>query len=87
MFVSYTIRVDRAAEKDIRKRDRKTQLQIWDALQLLAEDPYRQGVRQLAGSSNEFRYRVGDYRILYTVDGKRLVIQVMRVRHRSSIYK
>ena len=85
--MSYTVRIDRAAEKEIRKLDSKIRTRILDALRDLAVDPLRSGVKDLTHSDEYCRYRVGDYRVLFTINGKQLVVRVVGVRHRSKAYK
>ncbi len=53
---------------------------------ILARDPY-QG-RPLAGPyKGLYRFRVGDYRIVYSIEKKRLVVLVLRIRHRKDVYR
>lgn len=56
-----------------------------DAIAEILENPYRPGVKKL--SDGAFRYRVGHYRIVYTVDDKAVTVRVVRVRHRSRVYE
>lgn len=62
---------------------------ILTALTPLGDDPYRQDadVRELAGESGRFRLRVGDYRVIYRIDGDELVIEVVEVGHRREVYR
>jgi mRNA interferase RelE/StbE len=53
----------------------------------LAREPRPSGCRKLHGSDNAFRIRVGDYRIVYTVDDAVLVVAIERVRHRREVYR
>lgn len=85
--MSYTVRIDRAAEKEIRKLDSKIRTRILDALRDLAADPLRLGVKKLTHSDEYYRYRVGDHRVLFTINGKQLVVRVVGVRHGSKAYK
>ena len=85
--MSYDLRIDNAAAKEIRKLDPKIQARVMKALRALQADPFRPGAKGLTNTENMYRYRVGDYRILYTVDGKRLVVWIVAVRHRSKAYR
>ncbi len=52
----------------------------------LAEDPY--SGKALTGSYRGlWRYRIGDYRIVYSIEKHRLVVFVLRIRHRKDIYR
>ena len=53
---------------------------------ILADDPYRG--RPLAGAfKGLMKYRIGDYRIIYSIEKHRLVIFVLRIRHRKDVYR
>ncbi len=53
----------------------------------LADDPYPRAATKLEGARGFLRVRVGDYRILYTVEADRLVVLVVRIGHRREIYR
>lgn len=77
----------RSAERELRKLPRE----VIAALVLLAEglvcDPYPPGARKLAGARHTWRVRSGDYRLIYTVEDARLVVQAIRVGHRREVYR
>jgi mRNA interferase RelE/StbE len=54
-------------------------------IQSLSEDPHPRGSKKL--EDNLFRVRVGDYRIIYQVISDRIVIVIIRVRHRREVYR
>ena len=85
MYILYNLEMVRSAQKDIKRLDRPVRVRVIDTIELLVADPYRQGVRQL--DSGIFRYRVGHYRIIYNVDNDTVTVRVVRVRHRSEVYK
>ena len=51
------------------------------------EDPRVRGKGLSANRAGEWRYRVGDYRVLCMLDDGRLVVEVFSVGHRSDVYK
>lgn len=54
----------------------------------LAENPYPSGVKKLKGSEDIFwRVRVGNYRVIYSVDDEIKIIDIRKVGHRKDIYK
>ena len=54
----------------------------------LENDPVPQGAVRIRGRIGDgWRVRVGDYRILYTVDQEHLIVRVYRVRHRREVYR
>jgi mRNA interferase RelE/StbE len=56
-------------------------------IKTLAESPRPSGCRKIAGSKNDWRIRIGDYRIIYEIDEKAKAVRVMRVRHRREVYR
>lgn len=59
---------------------------IGAAIEALAVDPRPPGVVRLAGR-DDFRIRVGDYRIVYAVDDPGRVVLVARIAHRRDVYR
>ncbi len=84
--MAYTLAITRSARKEIERLDGRVRRRVVDAIDEILDDPYRQGVKRLSGGA-AFRYRVGNYRIVYTVDGRRVTVTVIRVRHRSKVYR
>jgi mRNA interferase RelE/StbE len=57
------------------------------AIEALSATPRPPGSVKLAGSSNEYRIRVGDYRVVYVVEDGRRQVQIGRIRHRKDVYR
>ena len=74
-----------AALRAITKINRRDQPRIHGVIALLAEDPRPPSARQLRGRPG-LRVRVGDYRIIYTIDDGVLVVVVITVGHRRDVY-
>lgn len=85
--MSYAISYVPSAAKVIRKLDRSTARRLLDAIESLANDPRPSGCIQLKGGNGEFRIRVGDYRIVYDIQGDELVVLVLKVGHRREVYR
>ena len=86
-MASYRIEWKDSAQKELRRLDRGVIPRIHEAVGLLAATPFPQGCRKLQGSSNTYRIRVGDYRVIYEVSEGRLLIEIVRVRHRKDVYR
>jgi len=56
-------------------------------LESLASVPRPSGCKKLRGGENHWRIRVGDYRIVYTIDDRKRLIEVTRIRHRRDVYE
>lgn len=57
------------------------------ASQALSHNPFPARSRRVVGPDNIFRIRVGDYRILYTVEHQQLIVLVLTIGHRRDIYR
>ena len=83
----YEVHLERAAENDLKRLTTSTFHRIIPQIRALAENPRPSGCRKLAGSKNDWRIRIGDYRVLYEIDEKAKAVRVMRVRHRREAYR
>ena len=83
----YRVLLERAAEKDLKSLSSKLHNQVIATLQRLAKNPRPSGCRKLAGADNDWRVRVGDYRIVYEIDDTDQNVRVNRVRHRREVYR
>jgi len=83
----YQVELSRAAEKAIRGLERKMQVRIARRLRQLAENPRPHDSKKLQGEHGVYRVREGDYRILYEIFDKKLLIYLLQVGHRREIYR
>ena len=87
--MSYTVEVTVRFEKEFKKLDRYTQRMIkgWIDKNLIGtENPRQHGKGLTANRSGQWRYRIGDYRLLCHIDDGKLVILALSVGHRREIY-
>jgi mRNA interferase RelE/StbE len=84
--VPYRIEVRPAAARQLRKLDPPTARRIQGAIALLADDPRPPASRPLIGRP-AWRVRVGDYRVIYTIEDDRLVVVVVTLGHRRDVYR
>ncbi|MBK8293647.1 MAG: type II toxin-antitoxin system RelE/ParE family toxin [Solirubrobacterales bacterium] len=82
----YRIELRPAAVRSLRKLDPPVRRRIQGAIALLAEDPRPPSARTLKGRPG-MRVRVGDYRIIYTVEDDVLLVVVVALGHRREIYE
>ena len=79
----YKIIIKKKAKKFIDKLPMPTKKRIIEAINLL---PYGSDIKQMKGHDDLFRLRVGDYRIIYTVDNGELIVYVIGAGNRGQIY-
>lgn len=82
----YKIELRPAAARALRKLDPQVARRLHAAIALLAEDPRPPASRPLRGRP-AWRVRVGDYRIIYTIEDDLLLIVVVTVGHRRDVYE
>ncbi|MBT3199217.1 MAG: type II toxin-antitoxin system RelE/ParE family toxin [Phycisphaerales bacterium] len=82
----YRIEVKKSAEKELRKIPGKELARILDRISLLSDDPHPNGSIKLT-NKEWYRLRVGNYRVLYSVEEHILTVYVVKVGHRKDIYR
>ena len=82
----YQLRYLPAAAKAIQKLPTVTQRRILERLETLASNPRAHGSIKLTGQE-AYRIRAGDYRIIYTIEDKQLVVLVINVGNRRDVYR
>ncbi len=86
-MASYRIEIKPSALKELEKLPRQVILRAIAAIKGLGENPYPPGVKKLSGFDHTYRVRVGDYRIMYDIFEDRLIIEIIRVKHRKDVYR
>lgn len=81
--MNYQIEFKPRAIRDLEKIDQTQARRITEKIRLLKDD-LAGDVKRLTDATPEFRLRVGDYRILFEINGNKVV--VYRVRHRKDAY-
>ena len=86
-MASYRIELRRSAAREIEAiSNKKQRQQIVSRIARLAEDPRPSGCQKLSGL-DAYRIRQGEYRIIYTIEDDRLVVNVVKVGHRRDVYR
>ncbi len=83
----YQVEIDRAVEKSFRRLPKDLLRRLITAMDTLADEPRPPGSRKLVGYENLYRVRVGDWRIIYQIHDDRLVVLVIEIGPRGSIYR
>ena len=83
----YSILLAPPAERQFKALAEPTQKRIVKRLRTLAANPRPQGVKKLVGEDDLYRIREGDYRIIYTIREKELIVLVVMIGDRKEIYR
>lgn len=85
--MSYTVILPKPVQKQLDNLSDDIRSRIVEKIVLLAEDPRPQGSIKLKGYDNEYRIRVGNYRVRYEIDDEDFVVLLLHCRHRKDVYK
>ncbi|WP_093327649.1 type II toxin-antitoxin system RelE family toxin [Thalassotalea agarivorans] len=85
-MAKYKITFKKSVRKDFKHIPKKDVSKILHKIESLAEDPRSEGCTKLSGSEN-YRARQGLYRIIYEIRDDVLIVNVVKVAHRSTVYK
>lgn len=87
-MASYRLLIKRSAAKELEaiagKKDRG---RITQRILALAENPRPSGVEKLSGTSEKYRVRQGDFRIVYEIQDDVLIVYVVRIADRKEVYR
>ena len=87
-MASYKILIKKSAAKELEaiagKKDRE---RITQRILALADNPRPVGVEKLSGTTEKYRIRQGDFRILYEIQDNVLVVYVVRIGDRKEVYR
>ena len=86
-MASFRVEWKRSALKEMRSLSRDVVRRVVDCVEGLKVNPFPAGCRKLTGSEHSYRLRIGDYRVVYSVQSSRLVVEVVRVAHRRDAYR
>ncbi len=82
----YKVIVENRAVKEIEQLDGVVLSRLLKVIESLKQNPRPQGVKKLF-AENGWRVRIGDYRVLYTIDDKQKLATIYRVKHRREVYR
>ena len=86
--MSYSVLLERQAEKDLRNLPAQIIKRIDQHLVELEHEPFPRGALKLKGKEGDaWRIKIGDYRLLYTVDTSEKTINIYKIKHRRDVYR
>ena len=86
-MAKYSVELKPGATQELDRLSGKLLHRIVSRLESLASSPRPSGCKKLKGGENHWRIRVGDYRIVYTIDDRKRLVEVTRIRHRRDVYE
>lgn len=85
-MAAYSVVIKRSAEKEIEHLPTGIRRLVVRRILALADDPRPHGSQRLA-SEDKYRIRQGDCRVVYTIEDAIVTVTVVRVAHRSDVYR
>jgi mRNA interferase RelE/StbE len=85
---SYSVSIKRTAARELEAVEpRSLRVRLVSRIRSLGDDPRPSGSQKLAGGSERYRIRQGAYRVVYSVDDDRRVVEVVKIGHRREVYR
>ncbi len=84
--LSYEVHISPSAEKEMDRLSTVIYARLDARISSLEDNPYPRGAKKLSGR-DEYRLRVGDYRILYTINNQSHIVTITAVGHRREVYR
>lgn len=83
----FQIRIQRRPRRYLRRLPKPVLQRIRTAIRALAENPRPQGYEALSGFENLYRIRVGDWRVIYSIEDEELIVLIVEVGPRGQVYR
>ncbi len=84
--MSYQVIIPQPVQKRINDFSEDLQVRLIAAIAVLSDNPRPNGVKKLKGYDSTYRVRVGDYRIIYQIQDRELIIILLSCIHRKDAY-
>ena len=85
--MTYEIIITKTIQKQLDNLPNNIQERVYQKIAQLAEEPRPDGVVKLKGYDNEYRIRIGDYRLVYEIRDDQLIVLLVQCKHRRDVYK
>jgi mRNA interferase RelE/StbE len=83
---NYRVLLKKSAAKELAAIDSRDRVRIIERINSLAENPRQPGAEKLSGQ-DKYRFRQGDYRILYEIHDREVVVIVVKIGNRRDVYR
>jgi mRNA interferase RelE/StbE len=85
--VKYSLEIKQSAQKELDALDDALFTRIDRKILALANNPRPAGCKKLKGYKDQWRARVGDWRVLYIIDDATKLVTITRIAHRREVYE
>ncbi len=84
-MASYAVQLKPSARKELESLPSSVLTRVFRKIELLADDPRPAGCKKLKGYKDQWRIRMGDWRVVYIVDDPAKLVSITRIAHRREI--
>jgi mRNA interferase RelE/StbE len=81
----YSVELKSSARKELERLSSSLIQRIFPKLEALEAHPRPAGCKKLNGAQDVWRIRIGDYRVVYSINDEKRLVSVTRIRHRSEV--
>lgn len=85
-MAEYKITIKKSAAKELESIPQRDLRKIIKRIRSLAKEPMPHGSQKLSGQE-QYRIRQGDYRIVYSIEDKDSLVDIVKIGHRREIYR
>jgi mRNA interferase RelE/StbE len=85
--MAYRVIIKKSAEKELAKLPLNAILVLKEKILAVSSNPFPQGYKKLSGFQDQYRIRSGNYRVIYRIENKLLIIEVLKIGDRKNIYQ
>ena len=86
-MTEYSVEFARSARKEIEALDPQVADRIIKRIESLVYDPRPTGIVKLKGAVDQWRIRIGEWRVVYRIDDREKLIDISAIRHRREVYR
>jgi mRNA interferase RelE/StbE len=83
----YQITFARSARRELEQLPQRVAARVLTSIEALTDNPRPCGCIKLQGVSQLWRIRVGEYRVIYTIDDEERIVDITVIRHRNEAYR
>ena len=85
--MAYRVVFKASADRELDSIHPKDRARVFRRIEALADDPRPHGSEKMSGAEREYKFRSGDYRVIYTVDEAARLVTIQKVGHRGDVYR
>jgi mRNA interferase RelE/StbE len=85
--MNYNVIAPKSVQKQLDALPNDSYERIAVKIQQLAEDPRPDGVVKMKGADNQYRIRIGDYRVRYEINDEDSIVFLLQCKHRKDVYR